>query len=88
MSIYRQIEEIFNQLNHVLINAEGYYEKSKKYTLFVDLLWQAVSIMHIVNDNDNIFVKYYTCSLLNTPQSKNVGLVERNVKQILETFIW
>ena len=47
-----------------------------------------MSIMHHVNDNDNKLVKYYTCSPLNTPQSKNVSLVEKNVKQILETFIW
>ena len=46
-----------------------------------------MSIMHHVNDNDNKFVKYYACSSLNTPQSKNVGLVEKNVKQILETLI-
>ena len=87
MSTYRQIQEIFNQLNHVLINAEGYCEKSKEYTRFMNLFWPAMSILHCVNDN-NKFVKYYTCNLLNTPQSKNVGLVEKNVNQILETFIW
>ena len=47
-----------------------------------------MSIMHHVNDNDNKLVKYYTCSLLNTPQSKNVSMVEKNAKQILEAFIW
>ena len=47
-----------------------------------------MSIMPHVNDNDNKFVKYYTCSLLNTLQSKNVDLFEKNFNQILETFIW
>ena len=47
-----------------------------------------MSITHFVNDSDNKFFKYYTCSLLNTLQSKNVGLVEKNVNQILETPIW
>ena len=88
MSTYRQIEEIFNKLNRVLINAEGYCEKNIEYTQFMNLFWQAMSIMEHVNDNDNKFGKYYTCSLLNTLQSKNVGLVEKNVKQISETFIW
>ena len=46
-----------------------------------------MSITHRVTDNDNKFVKYYTCSLLNTLQSKNADLVEKNVNQILETFI-
>ena len=46
-----------------------------------------MSIMHPVNNNYNKFVKYYTCSLLNTLQSKNVGLVKKNVNQILETII-
>ena len=46
-----------------------------------------MSVMHRVNDNDNKFAKYYTCSLLNTLQSKNVNLLEKNVNQILETFI-
>ena len=36
-----------------------------------------MSIMHCVNDNDNKFSKYYTCSLLDTLQSKNMGLVEK-----------
>ena len=44
--------------------------------------------MHCENDNDNKFAKYYTCSLLNTLQSRNVGLVEKNVNQILETISW
>ena len=44
--------------------------------------------MHHVHDNDNKVVKYYICSSLTTPQSKSMGLVEKNVKQILETFIW
>ena len=88
MSTYRQIQEIFNQLNHVIINAEGYCGKTKEYTLFINLLWQAISIMHRVNDNDNKFAKYYPCCLLNTPQSKNVGLVEKNVKKTLEAIIW
>ena len=57
MSTYRQIHEIFDQLNHVLINAEGYCEKSKEYKLFGNLFWQAVSIIHHVNDNGNKFVK-------------------------------
>ena len=83
MSTYRQIQEIFNRLNLVLINAEGYYEKSKECTLFMNLFWQAMSIMHRVNGNDNKFVKYYTCSLLNTLQSKYLGLVEKDVNQIL-----
>ena len=47
-----------------------------------------MSVMHRVNDNVNKFAKYYTCSLLNTFQSKNVGLVEKNVNRILETIIW
>ena len=46
-----------------------------------------MGIMHRVNDNDNKFAKYYTCSLLNTLQSKNVDLVEKYVNQILETII-
>ena len=46
-----------------------------------------MNIMHRVNDNDNKFAKYYTCNLLNVLQSKNVGLVEKNVNQILETII-
>ena len=82
MSTYRQIQEIFNQLNNVLINAEGYCEKSKEHTLLVNLFWQAKNIMHCVNDNGNKFVKYYTWSLSNTPQWKNVGLAEKNVNQI------
>ena len=81
MRTYRQIQEIFHQVNHVLIKAEGYCEKTKEYTLFMNLFWQ-------VNDNGSKFVKYYTCNLLNTLQSKNVFLVEKNAKQILETFIW
>ena len=36
ISIYRQIQEIFNQVDHVLINLEGYCEKSK-YTPFMNL---------------------------------------------------
>ena len=79
---------MFNQLNHVLINAKGYCKKSKENTLFMNLFWQTMSIMPHVNDNDNKFVKYYTCSLLNTLQSKNVDLFEKNFNQILETFIW
>ena len=79
---------MLNQLTHVLFNAEDYCEKSKEYTLLVSLFWQAINIMHCVNDNGSKFVKYYTCSLLNTPQSKNVSLVEKNVNQIQETFIW
>ena len=54
---YREIQEIFNQLNHVLINAEGYCEKSKECTLSLNLFWQAMSIMHRVNDICNEFVK-------------------------------
>ena len=46
-----------------------------------------MSIMHRVNDHDNKLAKYYTCSLLNTLQLKNVGLVEKNFNQILETII-
>ena len=72
----------------MLINAEGYREKNKEYTLFMNLFWQAMRIMHRVNDNYNKFVKYYTCSLLNTLQSNNVGLAEKNVNQILKTIIW
>ena len=37
MSKYRQIQEIFNQLNHVPINPEGYCEKGKEHTLFMNL---------------------------------------------------
>ena len=88
MITYRQIEEIFHQLNHVIINAEGYCGKTKEYMLLINLFWQAMGIMHRVNDNDNKFAKYYTCSLLNTLQSKNVDLVEKYVNQILETIIW
>ena len=87
MSRYRQIQEIFNQINHVIINAEGYCRKTKKCKLFINLFRQAMSIMQCVNANDNKFAKYYTCSPLNTLQSKNVGLVEKNVNQILETII-
>ena len=36
MSLYRQIQEIFNQLNHVLLDAKGYCEKSKEYKLFMN----------------------------------------------------
>ena len=43
--------------------------------------------MHSVNDNDNNFVKYYIFFLLDTLQSKNVGLVKKNFNQILETSI-
>ena len=68
MRTYRQIQEIFSQLNHVHINTEGYCDKSKEYILFMIL--QAMSIMYRVNDNDNKFVKYYTCSLLNTLRIK------------------
>ena len=88
MSTYRQIQGIFDQLNHVFIKVESYCENSKECTLFGNLFCQVVSKIHHVNDNDNKVVKYYTCSPLNTPQSKNMGLVEKNVKQILETFIW
>ena len=70
MSTYRQIKEIFSQLNHVHINAEGYCEKSKEYILFMILFWQAMSIMYRVNDNDNKFVKYYTCGQLNALRIK------------------
>ena len=45
-----------------------------------------MSIMHRVNDNDNKFAKYYTCSLLNTLQSKNVDLVEKYVKPNLRNY--
>ena len=86
MSKYRQIQEIFNQLNHVPINPEGYCEKGKEHTLFMNLFWQAMSIMHCVNDNGNL-VKCYTFSLLDTFQSTNPGLVENSVSDILETFI-
>ena len=51
MKTYKQIQEIFNQLNHLLINAEGYCEKSKEYALLINLFWQAMSIMYRVNDN-------------------------------------
>ena len=44
--------------------------------------------MYHVNDNDNKYVKYFTWSSFNIPQSKHVDLAEKNVKQILETFIW
>ena len=37
MSTYRQIQEQFNQLNHVIINTEGYCAKTKEYTLFINL---------------------------------------------------
>ena len=86
MSTYRQIQEIFNQLIHVLVNSEGYCEKSKAYALFMNLLCKAMSIRHGVNNNDN-FVKFYTSSLLDIFQSKNGVLVEKNVNNILETFI-
>ena len=86
MSTYRQIQEIFNQLIHVLINREDYCEKSKAYALFMNLLCKAMSIRHAVNNNDN-FVKFYTSSLLDTFQSKNMVLLEKNVSNILETFI-
>ena len=45
-----------------------------------------MSVMDRVNDNDNNFVKYYTCSLLNTLQSKNVGLVEKKCQANLRKF--
>ena len=73
---------MFNQLNHVLANQEGYVEKIKG-----KIHEQAMSLMHCVNDNGN-FVKYYTFSLLGTFQSKNVDLVEKNVNDILDTFVW
>ena len=82
MSTYKQIREIFNKGNDMLINEEGYCEKSKEYTLLVNLFWQAINIMHCVNDNGNKFVKHCTYSLLNTSQSKNVGLVEKKANQI------
>ena len=53
----------------------------------MNLFWQAMRVIHRVNENDNIFAKYYACSLLNTLQWKNEGLIEKNVNQILETFI-
>ena len=62
-------------------------KKSKEYTLFMNLFWQAMSVMHRVNENDNISATYYACSLLNTLQWKNEVLIEKNVNQILETFI-
>ena len=45
-----------------------------------------MSTMHYVNYNGNL-VKYDTFSLLDFFQSKKVGLVERNVNDILETFM-
>ena len=54
----------------------------------MSLFCQAMSIIHCVNDNDNNFVKCYTCNLLDTLQSKKVGLVgKKNVDQILETSV-
>ena len=42
-NIHREIQEISNQLNHVLFNPEGYCEKSKKYPhcswIFFDKPW-------------------------------------------------
>ena len=72
MSTYRQIQKIFNLLKHVLINPEDHCEKSKEHTLFMNLLWQVMSIMHCVNDKSNL-VKYYSFSLLDTFQSKEHG---------------
>ena len=45
-----------------------------------------MSVMHRVNDNDNKFAKYYTCSLLNTLQSKIVGLVEKKCQPNLRNY--
>ena len=42
--------------------------------------------MHCVNDNDN-FIKYYPFRLLDTFQSRDVGLVEKSTNDISETFI-
>ena len=42
--------------------------------------------MLCVNDNSNL-VKYYTLSLLDSFQSKNVGPVKKNVSDLLETLI-
>ena len=50
------------------------------------MFWQVMSVMDRVNDNDNNFVKYYTCSLLNTLQSKHVGLVEKKCQANLRNF--
>ena len=92
MSTYRQIQEIFKQLSQVRINAEGYFERSKEYTLFINLFWQAMSIIYRANYNDNEFVKYYTCSLLKQSSVKrndqlNSDPVEKKINQVLETFI-
>ena len=86
MSTYRQIQETFNQLNRVLINPEGYCEKSKTLTPFMNLFCQVMNIIHCVNDNDNNFVKYYTSSLLDTLQSKNVSLVGKKMSTNLGNF--
>ena len=52
----------------------------------MNLYWQAMSIIHFVNDNDHNFVKYYTCSLLDNLQSKNVGLVRKKCQPNLRNF--
>ena len=52
----------------------------------MNLFCQPMSIMHCLGDNGNL-VKYYFFSLLDTFQSKNVGLVEKNVNDIFETLI-
>ena len=44
--------------------------------------------MHCENDNDNKFAKYYTCSLLNTLQSKNVGLAENKMSTKSEKLLF
>ena len=52
----------------------------------MNLFCQAMSIIHCVNDNDNIFVKSYASSLLDTLQSKNVGLVGKKCQSNLRNF--
>ena len=62
----------------MLINAEGYCEKSKKFTLFMNLFWKAMSIMHRANDNENNFEKKTTLVAYGTPScQKHVVLVEK-----------
>ena len=90
MSTYRQFKKYLTNWTKCLLTKKTTVKKVKwrfMSNVFMNLFWQTMSLMHCVNDNNNL-VKYFTFSLLDTFQSKNVGLVEKNVSDILETFIW
>ena len=52
----------------------------------MNLFYQAMNIIHCVNDNDNNFVKYYTSSPLDTLQSKHAGLAGKKCQPNLRNF--